>query len=81
MMVAHNGSFVDIDQGMEPDYRLGDPASYYDRVNLPKTSMPVSMAVSLQNKPSLIALGSSFLMGLFFFKRPSVAGDSLFPPF
>lgn len=36
MMVAHNGSFVDIDQGMEPDYRLGDPASFYDRVNLAK---------------------------------------------
>jgi hypothetical protein len=36
MTVAHNGSFVDIDQGMEPDYRLGDPASFYDRVNLAK---------------------------------------------
>jgi uncharacterized protein YcfL len=34
MVVAHNGSFVDIDQGMEPDYRLGDPASFYDRVSL-----------------------------------------------
>lgn len=36
MVVAHNGSFVDIDQGMEPDYRLGDPASFYDRVTLAK---------------------------------------------
>jgi hypothetical protein len=36
MVVAHNGSFVDIDQGMEPDYRLGDPASFYDRVNMAK---------------------------------------------
>jgi hypothetical protein len=36
MVVAHNGSFVDIDQGMEPDYRLGDPSSFYDRANMAK---------------------------------------------
>jgi hypothetical protein len=36
MMVAHNGTFVDIDQGMEPDYRLGDPKAFYDRTNMAK---------------------------------------------
>ena len=26
-----NGSSYDIDRGVEPDYTLNDPASYYDR--------------------------------------------------
>jgi hypothetical protein len=36
MRVAHNGSFNDIDQGMEPDYRLGDPSAFYDRASMAK---------------------------------------------
>ncbi len=36
MRVAHNGSFNDIDQGMEPDYRLGDPYAFYDRATMAK---------------------------------------------
>jgi hypothetical protein len=34
MSVAHNGTFVDIDQGMSPDYRLNDISAYYDRATL-----------------------------------------------
>lgn len=34
MTVAHNGTFVDIDQGMSPDYRLNDAGAFYDRATL-----------------------------------------------
>jgi hypothetical protein len=36
MTVAHNGTFVDIDQGMSADYRLGDASAFYDRTTLAK---------------------------------------------
>jgi hypothetical protein len=31
MDVAKNGSFLDIDRGSEPDYRITDPKAFYDR--------------------------------------------------
>jgi hypothetical protein len=34
MGVAKNGSFLDIDQGVDPDYRLNDASAFYDRTTL-----------------------------------------------
>lgn len=36
MTVAKNGSFLDIDSGVDPDYRIADPKAFYDRSAIAK---------------------------------------------